>query len=181
MRASGRFGIVALGLLLAAVPSAPPAAASPDGALPPVVFVVRHAEKSTPANEPPVPLSPAGSQRAERLAALLKDAGVASVWATDTVRARDTAAPLARERGLDVRVYPVRDASGQVSAAPLIDALRKDGGAAALVVGHSNTVPKILAALGVANPPDIPDGEYDNLFVVSTGSTGGAVAIRLRY
>lgn len=157
------------------------AVAAADGTLPPIVFVVRHAEKSTPANEPPVPLSPAGSQRAERLAALLKDAGVTSVWATDTVRARDTAAPLARERGLEVRVYPVRDASDQVSAAPLIDALRKDGGAAALVVGHSNTVPKILAALGVANPPDIPDAEYDNLFVVSTGTTGGAVAVRLRY
>jgi phosphohistidine phosphatase SixA len=179
MSRRGRFAAV-LAISLAAAFAATAAATAEDG-LPAIVFVVRHAEKSTPANEPSVTLSPAGRQRAERLAVLLKDAGVTSAWATDTVRARDTAAPLARERGLDVRIYPVRDSSDQVSGLPLVEALRKEGGAIALVVGHSNSLPKILEALGVADPPAIPDAEYDNLFVVSTSAAGGAVAVRLRY
>jgi broad specificity phosphatase PhoE len=172
---------LAASLLLAGLVVPAIGRAQTEGRLPEIVFVVRHAEKVTPTSEPGVALSPAGRQRAERLAALLKDMRITSVWATDTVRAKDTGTPAARERGLEVRTYPARDAAGTVSAAPLLELLRREGGSAALVVGHSDTVPKILAALGAADPPAIPDTDYDNLFVVVPSASGGAAVARLRY
>jgi hypothetical protein len=47
-----------------------------------------------------------------------------------------------------------------------------------LVVGHSNTVPDVINALGVAATITIADAEYDNLFVVLPH---GAQLVRLRY
>ena len=60
------------------------------------VFVVRHAEKQSESNEPGVPLSEAGRARANKLAALLKSAGVTAIYSTDFVRTLETAEPLAR-------------------------------------------------------------------------------------
>ncbi|MEY2498548.1 MAG: hypothetical protein QOD12_2104, partial [Verrucomicrobiota bacterium] len=38
-----------------------------------------------------------------------------------------------------------------------------------LVVGHSNTVPDLIKAFGIATPIQIADGDYDNLFVLVPG------------
>ncbi len=48
-----------------------------------------------------------------------------------------------------------------------------------LVVGHSNTVPDVISALGVTTPVTIDDAEFDNLFIVVTGTSPRLV--RLRY
>jgi hypothetical protein len=37
----------------------------------------------------------------------------------------------------------------------------------ALVIGHSNTIPPIVKALGIATPPAIADDEFDKLFLVT--------------
>jgi phosphohistidine phosphatase SixA len=138
------------------------------------VFVVRHAEKQSPeSSAPEVPLSHGGTARAERLAAMLRDAGINAIYATETVRARETAAPLARAVGRPVQAY---------SAVPaLADTLRADPSAVALVVGHSNTVPELLAALGVKQKVTVTDPEYDNLFVVIPQVSGDPVLLRLKY
>jgi broad specificity phosphatase PhoE len=36
----------------------------------------------------------------------------------------------------------------------------------ALVVGHGNTIPDLIKALGVETPVNIAETDYDNLFVV---------------
>src|SRR5262249_39016281 len=64
------------------------------------VFVVRHAEKASPANEPSIPLSAAGSERARRLADFLRDTGISAIYSTDTPRTRGTVEPLAKRLGL---------------------------------------------------------------------------------
>ena len=48
-----------------------------------------------------------------------------------------------------------------------------------LVVGHSNTVPEIVKALGVTAPLKIDDTEYDNLLVVTSATQ--PQLLRLRY
>jgi hypothetical protein len=48
-------------------------------------------------------------------------------------------------------------------------------------VGHSNTVPPILAALGAAHPPVITDDEYDGLYILTIGSDGASRLLSLRY
>ena len=39
-----------------------------------------------------------------------------------------------------------------------------------LVVGHSNSVPDVITGLGVKTPVTIGDDEFDNLFLVTTGT-----------
>ena len=42
---------------------------------------------------------------------------------------------------------------------------------AALIVGHSNTVPYLVAAFGGAKPAEISEQDYGTIFVVSSGSS----------
>jgi broad specificity phosphatase PhoE len=156
----------ALALLLCALLSAAARAQK-------TVFVVRHAEKASETSGKEVPLSEAGMARAARLAAMLQDAGITAIYATDTVRTRATAEPLAGALKRPIQIY-----SG---VAALAELLRKDPEAVALVVGHSNTVPELLAALGVAGKIELRDKDYDNLFVVVPRPSGDSLLLSLRY
>ena len=49
------------------------------------------------------------------------------------------------------------------------------------MVGHSNTVPAIVAALGAKQPPMICDPEYDGFYVVTIAADGKAGVIRSRF
>ena len=51
-----------------------------------------------------------------------------------------------------------------------------------LVVGHSNTLPALIAALGASkNVPPIAENEYDNIYLISIPWFGKTKTIRLRY
>ena len=146
------------------------------------ILLVRHAEKATEANEPSVPLSEAGTARAARLAKMLASAGVTAVYATDTVRARRTGEPLAKAAGLEVRIYPPKDPNGKPAPRLLLDRRKKEEPhGVVLVVGHSNTVPEILAALGYPEKVEIPATQFDDLFVVVPKATGPPTVVRLKY
>jgi len=146
------------------------------------ILLVRHAEKATEENEPGVPLSDAGRARAARLAGLLKNAGVTAVYATDTDRARQTAEPLARALKSDVRIYPPRDAAGKLAPQLLLDRLKKEEpSGVVLVIGHQNTVPDLLAALGDREKIEIAAPQYDDLFVVVPKAGGAPTVVRLKY
>ena len=72
----------------------------------------------------------------------------------------------------------LRCASVLKDAASIVEKIRAANGAA-LIVGHSNTVPDVLTRLGIANPPKLGDADYDNLFVVTGGDK--PALIRLHY
>jgi phosphohistidine phosphatase SixA len=137
-----------------------------------VVYVVRHAERADTTRDPS--LSERGRLRANALLATLRDAGIGAIVTTQYARTRETAAPLAAALGLDVQVVrassPVAAHADSVARA----AERLRGRGAVLVVGHSNTVPAIVAALGGPRFADLCDADYDNLFVVVR--SGGAPA-----
>jgi len=146
------------------------------------IFLVRHAEKATDANEPSVPLSDAGRARAERLAGILKDAGIEAIYATDTVRARQTAEPLARARKVEVRNYAPRASDGKPAPQLVVDRLKKEAPAGrVLVVGHSNTLPEILTALGHNEKIEIPTSQFDDLFVILPREGAPPTVLRLKY
>jgi len=146
------------------------------------ILLVRHAEKATDANEASVPLSEAGTARAARLAEMLRSAGVTAVYATDTVRARRTAEPLAKAAGLEVRIYAPKDADGKLEPRILLDRLQKEEPRGiVLVVGHSNTVPEILAALGDPEKVEILANQFDDLFVVTPKAEGPPSVVHLKY
>jgi phosphohistidine phosphatase SixA len=166
----------------AAARAAQPAAADVTSA---TVFVVRHAERAdtapgqappsmSPSMEAPDPvLSPAGEARAARLAALLREARIARIFTTQYARTRLTATPLANAAKVPIAAVPANDIPG------LVARLSGPGGPS-LVVGHSNTIPDILKALGVKESIQIADDEYDNLFVV-VRNAGGSQLVKLRY
>jgi broad specificity phosphatase PhoE len=132
------------------------------------VFLVRHAERAdTAGGAAPMmaadpSLSDAGRQRAESLATMLRDAGITAIYATEFKRTQETAAPLAKALGLTVTTVSAKDTNALVEK---LKAATTD----VLVVGHSNTVPDVVKALGISTPVTIDDREYDNLFVVTTG------------
>ena len=121
------------------------------------IFVVRHAEKADATKDPD--LSEAGRARAEALAKALRDANITAIYVTEFKRTQQTAAPLAKALGITVTVLPAQD------SAALIAKLRALNGNA-LVVGHGDTIPNLIKALGVSEPINIAENDYDNLFVL---------------
>jgi broad specificity phosphatase PhoE len=141
------------------------------------VYVVRHAEKAdAPAADPP--LTAAGEARAKALADSLKNSGISAIITTQFARTKSTAAPTAAELNVTPEIVPAMNASHIQEVAA---AVRKHAGQTVLVVGHSNTVPAIVAALGATQPAAICDPEYDNLYIVKIAADGTATVQRGHY
>ena len=124
----------------------------------PFVVIVRHAERID--NSEDADLSPSGYARAEMLARILKDAHITAIFTSERKRTQETAAPLSKSIGIAPTIVPAKDYTN------LLSKLRQTSGPA-LVVGHGNTIPDIIKALGVETPVQIPDDDYTDLFVVT--------------
>ena len=173
----------ALGLVLSALAcrgSAPEAAAAQIDSqseartvpAPTMVVLVRHAEKEAAGDDPI--LTATGRERANRLAHVLAEGGLDAVYASQFRRTQETAEIVASAVGIDVSIVDARDVEG------LATRIRAEhAGQTVLVVGHSNTVPAVVRALG-AEAPEIPEDEYDDLFVVFVDGKG-ARAVHLNY
>ena len=156
---SRSFAFAVIALLLA---SAPAVAAR-------AVIVVRHAEKATEPGDDPE-LSIAGLDRAIALTRFLRHNKVDAIFTSELKRTQETASVLARQRSITPVVVKADDTKGLVAQ---ILALPKD--AVVVVVGHSNTVPAILNALGVPDKVTIRDDEYGRVFVVTPLDSGASL------
>ena len=121
------------------------------------IFIVRHAEKADATKDPD--LSEVGRARSEALAKMLKDANITAIYATEFKRTQQTAAPLAKALSITITTLPAKD------NAALIAKLRASTGNA-LVVGHGDTIPDLIKALGMSDPINVAENDYDNLFAV---------------
>lgn len=125
------------------------------------VILTRHAEKAaSPANDPP--LTDAGRKRSDLLASMFAASGVEAIFVTEVQRTQQTAAPLAERTHIKPTVIPAAERE------QLVGAIRAHTSGVVVVVGHSNTVPAIIAALG-GPAVKIEDSAYDNLFIVTIG------------
>jgi broad specificity phosphatase PhoE len=141
------------------------------------VILVRHAEKVlTDPKDKNALLTPAGEARARELVHVLGDAGITSIFATQVTRTQQTAKPIADKLGLPVTQV---EATNTVELVKQIKA--KPVGSVTLVVGHTNSIPEVITALGAGTIPIIPETEYDHLFVVTVDSSGKATLAKLRY
>ena len=150
------------------------------GAQPSAVILVRHAEKAaTPANDPV--LTAAGTQRALDLASALGDAHVSAIITTQFERTKATAKPVADAAKLTPIIVPASsDLAAHVNAVVAAVASRPAGDIV-LVVGHSNTIPAIIAALGGPKMPELCDAQYGSLFVLQLRSNGPPSFVRGKY
>ena len=106
-------------------------------------YVMRHL--NTPAGATDPDLTEEGRRNAELLVSALATPP-AAIFVTDTKRARQTAAPLAARLGIEPIVY---DPS---NTALLVSEVMKEP-PPVLIIGHSNTVPEIVAALSGGQRP----------------------------
>jgi broad specificity phosphatase PhoE len=132
------------------------------------IYIVRHAEKALDGSKDPT-LNSEGDERAKTLASVLRNRKIERFYATETARAEATAKPLAVLMKKSV-LYYAHDTMPQFIIKILDSAVNT------LIVGHSNTVLKILFDMGL-NPTvkEIGDNEYDNLFIVSLRNKNGRV------
>jgi broad specificity phosphatase PhoE len=144
-----------------------------------LVILVRHAEKAGPVGD--VPLSALGEERARVLVAVAREAGVSAIVTTQFQRTRQTGAPTAQALGITPDVVAAT-ADAREHARQIATLIRERYlGRSVLVVGHSNTVPAIIAALGGPALRDLCDTEYDRLFVLSVSEGAPARLVQSRY
>ena len=136
------------------------------------VILTRHAEKAaSPANDPP--LTDAGRKRSELFASMFADSGIDAIFVTEVQRTQQTAAPLAERTHVKQTIIRAADRD------QLLSAIRSHASGVVVVVGHSNTVPAIIAALG-GPAVKIEDPAYDNLFILTVGPSQSSL-LRMHY
>jgi broad specificity phosphatase PhoE len=176
-----QFGVFAIALLLSAVHARVEAQSGTT-----TVILVRHAERAAEPRDDPG-LTPQGEARARALIDAVGKSGIAAIYSTQYLRTRGTAEPLARALGLEVQSVdagsnPMGSSGGATHAEQVAERIRRENsGNVVLVVGHSNTVPAIIEALGAGSVGAIRDNEYDNLFIVFLKPDGSARLVRAKY
>jgi len=156
-----------VGLLLFAVPAV-------MRAQPSLVVLVRHAEKAAvPGNDPP--LSELGQARAMHLAEAMTSAPPNAIVVSALQRTGLTAAVVAKATGVTPQVIPIASGTAQHVEA-VAQAVRAATGIV-LVVGHSNTVPAIIKALGGPSLPEICDATYSHFFTLTPQKNGDGAAL----
>jgi phosphohistidine phosphatase SixA len=134
------------------------------------IVLIRHAER-TSGTDPG--LTAAGAARARHLAGMLEDAGISAIFTSTLRRSKETAAPLAEA----IQVAPaVLDDDVLVARQQILSS-----GAAALVVGHTDTVPALISTLGGPNGVSIADDEFDRFFVLTVAPADGGSLFAMRY
>jgi phosphohistidine phosphatase SixA len=123
------------------------------------VIFVRHAERLNDTDT--TSISEAGIERARALAHALSSSGVNRIYVSEKIRTTQTIAPTAEAHIIVPIQIPAND------IVRYVDSVKTHSGDVILICGHSDTVPKIIAKLGISPPPAIGRSEFDHLFVVT--------------
>ena len=159
-----------------------------------VILVVRHAERNdlescSPATvkgrpNPTLALTAGISARAQALAHVGGEDGIAAIYASEFCRTQQTVQPLANQLGLTVNVVDQFEADGTtINIDGLIEQIwANNTGQVVLVVGHNNTVPVIVKELSGISIASIDETDFDNLYMVVVPRWWGRTkVVRLKY
>jgi len=127
----------------------------------PVVYVMRHLNVAEDSGTNPI-LSPVGQASSRVLAAWLGDVRPKRIYITGFNRTRQTVAALVHTLEVGPTLY--------TDTATLVARVRNQAGPV-LIVGHSNTVPGIIAALGGTPPPPLSPGDFCDIWRVAPNGT----------
>lgn len=140
------------------------------------VILVRHAEKNLEPNNPDPDLTPAGNERAQEIARVFGDSGVNAIYATQYKRTQQTVQPLSDRTKIAIARLDSKQSD------ELVRRIQTDHrGQTVFIAGHSNSVPAIVSTISGETYPEIPDSEYDNLFIVTIYRFGKAKVLKLKY
>lgn len=136
---------------------------------PSLVVLVRHAEKAAqPADDPS--LTDVGRERAAALALAVAHAPPSAIVVSSRKRTAETGAPTAMKFGITPTVVSL-DGGAAAHIAAVAAAVRSQRGVV-LVIGHSNTIPAVIKALGGPALSDICDASYNVLFTLLLAKDG---------
>jgi 2,3-bisphosphoglycerate-dependent phosphoglycerate mutase len=139
-------------------------------------IVVRHAEKSMTESTSDPALAPEGSERANKLASLLKEVNVSAIYSTNYKRTKSTVTPISEAKSIPVQDYK------SLKETELDEIIKKYPGGTIVIAGHSNTVPGIVNLLiGKEQYKNLDDSNYGSLFIVSVTERGKASVTLLTY
>jgi len=125
-------------------------------------YLIRHAEKDriNPEDENPK-LEEAGLLRAQKWAEIFSEVSLDAVYTSDFKRTMQTATPIAENKNIKITTY---DPHGIYET----DFKEVTKGKNILVVGHSNTIPKLVNYLIEEDKyADIEDSVDGNLYIVT--------------
>jgi phosphohistidine phosphatase SixA len=125
-------------------------------------YLIRHAEKdrSDPTNKNPH-LTEAGFKRADKWSTVFNNVHFDAIYSTDYFRTKETAAPTAKAKNLDIKIYDPKRMD--ISAF-----LTETKGKTVLIVGHSNTTPALAnEILGNETYQHIEDTNNANLYIIT--------------
>jgi broad specificity phosphatase PhoE len=149
-------------------------------AQPSLIVLVRHAERdSSPPHDPL--LTPAGTLRAHELARALAHVRLGSIIATEYQRTRLTAQPTAESQGLSPILVSAGVSVAEHVAAVAAAIRRRPRDEIVLVVGHNNTIPAVIAALGGPRLPDLCETDHATFFVLHLNENGKPNLVRSKY
>lgn len=131
-------------------------------------IIVRHAEKDTTlanakmmASDPP--LNKIGETRALSLVEKFKAHKINQIYSTNYIRTKTTAAPIAKALNLNIDIYETRELDS--FATQLLSS--ENSGKTILIVGHSNTSPKLVNLLIKQDQfKDLDESIYDTYWIV---------------
>ena len=124
------------------------------------IVLVRHAEKVDESDDPE--LSDIGKDRAERLAQILKRYNASMIYSTDYKRTKGTVNPYITNARIPLQIYEVSKQSD------LKTMIKQKFVVNSIVVGHSNSIPKLINEIAGLNINDFEANEYGNLIVIKT-------------
>ena len=127
-----------------------------------VYYFIRHAEKdrSDSTNKNPS-LTIQGLERANKWAVFFKDKKIDAIYSTNYKRTRQTAIPIAKEQNLEIISYTPKLLITEKFIA-------NNKGKNIVIVGHSNTTPKLVnTLLREKKYEEIPDQDNNDLFIVT--------------
>ncbi|SFM52254.1 SixA phosphatase family protein [Shimia aestuarii] len=137
-----------------------------------LVLAIRHAEKQ---DGPDPALTEDGRARAANWATMLRPVGLDVVITSEARRTVETGTLIANALDLPLISFPANTPSA------LLDALEFDHeGDRVLIVGHVETLPGILTALGAPDPVEMTQAQFDRLFILNAPNSGAATLNELR-
>lgn len=131
-----------------------------------IFIILRHAEKDTTISgskmmQADPPLSSKGQERAQSLIRKFRKYKISKIYSTNYNRTKSTVLPLANSIGLSINNYDPRNL--KAFADELIESQSKT----TLIVGHSNTSPKLVnLLLGKDIYKDLDESVYNQYWIV---------------
>lgn len=121
------------------------------------VYLVRHAEQLNDSKNSA--LTVCGKSRAKQLASLLSQTNITHIYSTHSQRSMQTAKPLANLQRRAIKNYNPR----YLEQLSLKLQQQKSN---TLVVGHSNTIPRLISLLTQKDIVPLPEQDYQQLYQI---------------